>query len=45
VELVGVEVMAPAWVSKSSGALCERLAASTTALYSAPFLSGLNKIL
>ncbi len=37
--------MAPASLSRSSGARCVALAASTTALYSGPFLSGLNRIL
>ena len=36
---------APAAVNKSSGARCARRDASTTALYSAAFLSGLNRIL
>ncbi len=37
--------MAPAFCSRSSGASCEAREASTTALYSAAFLSGLNRIL
>ena len=40
-----VLLIAPAAFNRSSGARCERLAASTTALYSAAFLSGLNRIL
>ena len=37
--------IAPASLSRSSGALWLRLAASTTALYSGPFLSGRKRIL
>ena len=36
--------MAPAARSRSSGARCARRAASTTALYSVAFLSGLNRM-
>ena len=43
--VVGVHIAAPALVSRSSGAFCERLAASTTDLYSGAFLSGLKRIL
>ncbi len=37
--------MAPALLSSSSGAFCARFVASTTALYSAAFLSGLKRSL
>ena len=39
------ESIAPAPLSSSSGGFCERFAASTTALYSGAFLSGLKSSL